>query len=300
MALTKFLTESNTKETKKKENVLLFDGHNLIYRTLHVANYHVPDDSKYLYWKYLMINSLFTSIRYFKPTKVVFAIDSKNHWRKNIYSQYKNRRKGARDKSTIDFDKFYPICDSFFEDLKKCLTNIHFIKVDSCEGDDIIAVLSKHVLNKEDITIISTDKDMIQLLTNHHIKLWDPISKKFRKSIRPERDKSIKVIMGDKSDDIPAIKKGVGIKTATKIYNDGIDSFLEENEEYKKNYERNCQLIDFDLIPVSIRKKIENEYKNYKTKPYNGNRVWMFLLKNNIKKFSEDLQMYSPFLKEIS
>ena len=81
------------------ERVLIIDAHNLIYRTVHVANFSAPEDEDFEYWKYLMINSLFASIKRFEPTKVVYALDGYRSWRKNEYTEYKAHRKLDRNKS---------------------------------------------------------------------------------------------------------------------------------------------------------------------------------------------------------
>lgn len=302
-----------------RDNVLIFDMHNLIFRTIHVANYSytqswsqevksgfdgpkaMTEQDMYFYWKYLMLNSVFTAIRNFSPNKLIFAIDGgKGSWRKDIYPLYKANRKVSRDKSTINFENFFPVLDSFLEDMKKAFKNVYFIRLDRVEGDDIIAILSNDILDKNhNITIVSSDRDLVQLMKHKNVKQFDPLKKTFIKSLNPEKDLLIKIISGDSSDNIPAIKKRCGKATALKIINDGIENHLLD-EQTKDNYKRNMQLIDFNLIPISIKTNIKNEYLNYKIEKYDGSHMFNFLIKNRANKLIDDLQsIYSPMLKKL-
>ena len=80
-SLSKYLEKE--KQEALLDRVLIFDAHNLIFRTLHVAAHQLPEDLKFNFWKYLLLNSFLTSIKKFSPDRVVFALDSRNNWRKD-------------------------------------------------------------------------------------------------------------------------------------------------------------------------------------------------------------------------
>ena len=90
--------------------------------------------------------------------------------------------------------------------------------IDYVEADDIIAYLANHYFKKE-VTILSSDKDFLQLV-NHRIKVFTPTKKKMytEKEVREDFGVSAqnlifyRVLMGDKSDNIKGVN-GVGIKT---------------------------------------------------------------------------------------
>lgn len=287
-------------EEDRVERVLIFDYHNLIYRSLFVAFFKSPDDDNFMYWKYLVLNSIFNSIKNFRPNKVVCAIDNhtEKNWRKKVYPDYKANRKAYREESKIDFDKFFEVSNKFTDELRSVFCNMFFLDIEKCEGDDIIGVCCNRLFKTSNVTVISTDKDMIQLMKNPNVKIWDPIQRKYKQSMNPKKDLDIKILTGDKSDFIPGVKKKCGPKTAQKILNGGLENFLLV-EENKKNYIRNKILIDLEQIPKEIVRNIEREYKGYDIKEYNGMKLWQFLLTNKMKKHSEDLQIYSPFLKEL-
>lgn len=292
------------KKNEKTKKILIFDLHNLIFRTLFVAAFAakkqlMSDDELWDYWKYLMINSLFNSIRHNQPNRVIFAIDAHNSWRKDIYKLYKANRKSARDDAIIDFDIFWPILDDFLVQIKQTFKNLYILKHDRCEADDIIAVIVKQECGDDTtIVVVSTDRDMVQLLKQPGVELFDPIRRKAIKSLNPEKDLQIKIIAGDKSDNIPSIKKRCGERTASKMLAEGLDIYFSD-PEIKANYERNTQLIDFNCIPKDIVKQIKNLYENYKIEPINGMTVSIFLRANNIIGFADNIEQYLPSLRNL-
>src|SRR5574344_1508121 len=90
---------------------------------------------------------------------IVICLDdhSKKNWRKEIYSNYKNSRKSAREKSQSRYNEVFPEIDSVLEILKK-YTPFKIVKSDRAEGDDVILCLAKKFAKSERILIISSDK----------------------------------------------------------------------------------------------------------------------------------------------
>jgi len=290
------------------DNILVIDGHNLVYRCINIAvlksnEYDGNDELIFRYWKHLVLNSFFLLIKKFNPDRVIFAIDSSYNWRKNVYPDYKAQRKLERKKSAIDFDKFFVVLETFLSELKSVFTNIHFLKVDNAEGDDIIATIAKE-LKTSKITIVSNDGDFVQLMDNPNVSIWNPQKKKITKCINPKMALELKIIMGDSSDNIPAIKprknsRFMTVGPAQKMINDGIDKYLKD-EDVKKNYIRNKKLIDLNNIPSDIKKNIIEQYSNYEISELNGRKVWEFLTKNRLMKQAEDLQINIPFIKQLN
>lgn len=307
-------------EEKKKNIILLLDFHNLVYRTLYVSynefknrrNSFLLGDIEnewsekdmYSYWKHLVMSSFLYTIEQKKPNKIIIAMEGRGNWRKSIYPDYKGNRKKGRDESEINFEEFYEILDKFINDLKELFKNIYIMRINNCEADDVIAVMteefSKDKLN--DIELISTDKDFIQLQKYKNFKQFNPIKKEYVKSINPKRDLEIKIIIGDKSDNISGIKERLGAKTAEKLLNGG--EFKKQtweqmlnDKEIKNIFIRNRQLIDFNYIPENIKEKIVDEYNNYKIGKLDGNKVWKWMISQRMSKLSDDWQL---FLKTVS
>jgi len=94
------------------------------------------------------------------------------------------------------------------------------IVMEKLEADDIIAYLAKQAAqNNKKITIVSSDKDFLQLV-NSNIEVYAPVKKTtFTKDnildeikVLPENYNIVKALLGDNSDNLPGVK-GLGIKT---------------------------------------------------------------------------------------
>ena len=187
-----------------------------------------------------------------KNYTIIAGRDCPRHeiWRHVLYDKYKANR--------IQDDAF--LGGPFFKLSYQILTNLN-IKVlyhEHLEGDDCIAITAKNILNTSDekVIIIANDMDYLQLagprfqLINHKYKLLTD-NKKW--SGNAEKDLFCKIVMGDKSDDIPAIFKKCGPKTAVKCYENKIyfEEQLKKENAYDA-YERNKKLVDFNEIPKEL------------------------------------------------
>lgn len=309
----------------KEEKVLFLDSHNAIFRTLYTSTkqneLHQIEDNTFAFFKYLYLQNLIKLIEHFEPTKVVIAIDSKMNWRKKVYPEYKAQRKANRDKSTVDFDVFFPILDDFMEDLKQTFTNIYFLKLDECEGDDIIGVLAKH-FHLQDIPsiIVSTDRDMYQLQRYKNVKQFDPKNRKLAISINPIVELECKIITGDKGDNIPAIKPKCGpVTAASLIKKDYVQTIREleesiyegvlnessltdeqkEQREHYKNYLRNQTLIDFEYIPDHIQFLITNSLNTYTIEKFNSRKLLNLIVKHRLSSFLDNIQEITATIGKI-
>ncbi len=101
------------------------------------------------------------------------------------------------------------------------------IELPGIEADDVIGTLSRLWEKKEhDIYIVSTDKDLMQLVDDH-VWIYDTMKdvkydreKVYAKmGVYPEQIADLLGLMGDASDNIPGVK-GVGPKTAQKLLAD--------------------------------------------------------------------------------
>lgn len=180
-----------------------------------------------------------------------------NIWRYELYPNYKaNRANGPEDGFMGG-----PFFKMAYEDKLFIQGGARSIlKHPHLEADDCIAISIKHLLNTvEDVEIyiITSDKDYLQLAA-HNVHLYNLAFKDLteQKSCTkdPECDLFCKILMGDPSDNIPSVFPKCGPKTALKYYDDR-ELFLkkmEEKEEYKKQYELNRTIVDFNCIPSNL------------------------------------------------
>jgi len=301
-SLVDMFSEEDRKNVEVRKPILIFDAHNLAYRCLFTSIFQNPEDNeKFFFFKHMFMNSLLQTIKKFEPERVVLAFDSKNSWRYSIYDQYKSNRKIARDKTVIDFEKFFPIFNEFKNDIREVFTKFYILECERAEGDDIISVITSNKLNNGNAIVVSTDKDFHQLLINKNIQQYDPIKQKMVNCLNPTKELDLKIIMGDKSDAIPAIKPRTGIASAESILKSGLETFLEhaDNKEYRENYKRNRILIDFNFIPIDITNNIINIFDEYQIKDINGSKIMNFLVNHRLKKIMESWQNYSDIIKAL-
>lgn len=283
-------------EEFKVKNALIFDLHNLIIRCIFVAEKEDPFNTNYTYWKYLVLTNIFEEISKYQPDICVLACDDRKYWRKDIYPEYKAHRRADREKSVVDFDAFYKMFNGFYEELKNLFTNMYILKVDKCEADDIIAILSERI--KDHIVInISTDSDLHQLYKHKNYRQYNPIRKCFVENINPSKFLLCKIITGDKqSDNIPGIKFKVGIKTAEKILQSGLQEYLDK-ENLQKEFDRNKQLIDLECIPIEYKLSIQKQFDTYELKPVSSKTLYNFFIKHKQKYCLENINSIINTLK---
>lgn len=137
---------------------LIIDGHYMLIRSVFILH-----RLKTLYGDLeTLLLSDYNNITNAYPFKVIyFMSDSKRSWRKDIYPEYKGKRKKDND---IDWEFVFDTFEKFKESIKH-RHNCMLYQIDPFEGDDIIA----HVItetNKEGGSnlILSNDGDLNQLL----------------------------------------------------------------------------------------------------------------------------------------
>ena len=173
------------------------------------------------------LRSLGYVTRIFDPTRVVVVWDGKGGSgnRKNIDPNYKAQRATSRITHWGLYDTKEEETEALIgqlfrtQDYLECLP-VHQMVVDKLEADDIMAYLAKRASGAgKKVTIVSSDKDFLQLVDNN-IEVYAPVKKKtFTKDnifeelkVLPTNYNLVKALTGDNSDNLPGVK-GLGIKT---------------------------------------------------------------------------------------
>lgn len=148
---------------------------------------------------------------------------------------------------------------------------ITMLSIDNVEADDIIAYTAKQVLTDSKVTIMSSDKDFLQLVDDR-ISVWSPTKKKLYKPEQVMEEYGIpshnllmyRIFDGDKSDNINGVF-GYGLKTVLKklpfLQEDkqfSVDDAITEVEELEKHrdiMERNYDLMQLHNVDISATAK---------------------------------------------
>jgi 5'-3' exonuclease len=187
-------------------------------------------------------------------------------FRNAIFPEYKSNRDNKSFNGNIfkhTYDKLLPSLILKY--------GFNTLSGDNLEADDVIAIITKKLqeLHVTKITIITNDNDYIQLC-NENIEIINLQNKFIKDRVNcddPKMYLKIKIIQGDKSDNIPSIMKKCGPKTAQKLANnaDELEKFFIKNPSARVQYEINKKLIDFNYIDEIAKDKFLEKIEFNKT-----------------------------------
>lgn len=224
--------------------------------------------------RHMVLNSLRSYVRQFKHKygEIVIACDSKNYWRREVFPFYKSNRKKDREKSPFDWGLIFDTLNKIRDELAQ-----HFpykvLNIDGAEADDIIAVLAARNAPHEEVLILSSDKDFVQLQKYPNVTQYSPILKRYVSVEDPVAYVKEHIIRGDRGDGIPnflspdnTFALGERQKVInTKKLNEWLVKSPEEfctTDVMLRNYKRNQMLVDLDYVPEKIRMSIVEAYEN--------------------------------------
>ena len=256
--------------------------------------------------RHMVLNIIRTHLKNFREQygEVVLCSDNRKYWRKEFFPLYKAHRKKAREKSDLDWHLIFDMLAKFRQELKENFP-YKVIDVEGAEADDIIGTLAPRAVMHENVLIISSDGDFLQLQmyngrSQYTIKQYNPAQKKFVISKDPIMDLKEKIISGDKGDGIPNILSSSDcFATGTRqtpISKPKMQKFLAENytdwedEKAKIGFSRNQTLIDLRNIPDDIKDKIINNYEE--TKPAGKNKMLDYFIANKLKNLMEVIEEF--------
>jgi 5'-3' exonuclease len=255
--------------------------------------------------RHMVLNIIRTHLRNFRKEygEVVLCADNRKYWRKEFFPFYKAHRKKAREKSDLDWHMIFDMLAKFKQELKENFP-YKVIDVEGAEADDIIGTLAPRHVMHEDVLIISSDGDFLQLQmyngrSQYSIKQYNPAQKKFVVSENPVKELKMKIINGDSGDGIPNILSAsdtfVTGQRQKRMTEQKMDKYL--NEEYI-NYDtiantgfcRNQVLIDLRNIPGDIKDKIINTYDE--TKPAPKGKILDYFIANKLKNLMDVIEEF--------
>lgn len=254
--------------------------------------------------RHMVLNVLRTHLKNFKNEygDVVLCCDNRKYWRRTVFPFYKAGRKKARDKSDLDWTLIFDMLAKFKQELKDNFP-YRLIDVDGAEADDIIGTLAPRQVAHENVLIISSDGDFLQLQKyntgKYKIKQYNPAQKKFIVSENPNQELKEKIIRGDKGDGIPNILspsdtfvREIRQKVLSK---EKVDHYLlQEHTKYDENahvgFTRNQMLIDLTFTPSEIKEKIINTYDE--SKPAPKSKLLNYFMEKKLKNLMEVIEEF--------
>ena len=208
------------------------------------------------------------SKKVYDDSLIIFARDPPQEtiWRNQEACDYKAGRQDLTEKNN-----FKPVFKFTYQKLIPKWTkendNMFEIKQDKIEADDIIALSCKFIQKKDSdvsIYIVSGDEDFFQLGDSNVYFAQYKKKKVFSLSKEEAKNALIKkIVEGDCSDNIPSIFKGKRIPKKKELIEDleKLEEFLNNNDEFKKKFDANKKIIDFNFIPDKFVKIFNNGAK---------------------------------------
>ena len=175
---------------------------------------------------------------------VVFDASGKT-FRNDIYPEYKANRSEAPEDLIPQFPVIRKATSAF---------NIPFVELLGYEADDLIASYAEEAQKHNmKVTIVSSDKDLMQLVSDNVSMLDTMKGRVFKKEdvfdkfgVYPEKVIDVQSLAGDSVDNIPGIP-GIGIKTAALLINEygDLDGLFKNSEKIKQKKRRE-NIIEFE------------------------------------------------------
>lgn len=189
---------------------------------------------------------------------VIFDYSSKT-FRKELYPDYKANRTAPPEDLIPQFGLIRQATHAF---------NLPCIEKEGFEADDIIATYAREAEKVgASVTIISSDKDLMQLVTNQ-VSMYDGMKDKQisipevieKWGVPPEKMIDLQSLTGDSTDNVPGIP-GIGPKTAAQLLEEfgDLDTLLARASEIKQTKRRE------NIIAYADQTKIARQLVTLKT-----------------------------------
>ena len=244
-------------------SLYLLDGYSTIFRAFyairHLSNRKgEPTNAVFGFHKILQ-----KILKEHRPDYFGVALDvSRKTIRSEKYPEYKANRSPMPDDLRPQIPWIRKLLEAY---------QIPMLEMPNFEADDVIGTLAEQAAEHDmEVTIVSADKDLFQLVTDrvklYHTgrdKLYGPAEVREDFGVAPEQVVDVLALMGDASDNIPGVK-GIGEKGAKKLILEygSLEALLERTEEIsRKSYReglvqyRSDALLSQDL--ATIRRKLD-------------------------------------------
>ncbi|TIU32709.1 MAG: DNA polymerase I, partial [Mesorhizobium sp.] len=245
---------------KKGDHLFLVDGSGYIFRAYHALppltrksdGLPVGAVSGFcnMLWK-LMLDARNTDVG-IVPTHfaVIFDYSSKT-FRNDLYPEYKANRSAPPEDLIPQFGLIRQATRAF---------NLPCVEIEGYEADDLIATYARLACEAGgDTTIISSDKDLMQLVGDT-VAMYDPMKDRQigipevieKWGVPPEKMVDLQALTGDSVDNVPGVP-GIGPKTAAQLLEQfgDLDTLLARAGEIKQDKRRESIIANADKARIS-------------------------------------------------
>lgn len=233
----------------------LVDGFGFVFRAYHAIRPLTNAKGMSTHALFGYTNMLLKSRKVLKPDYLAVALESPGPtFRQQIYPEYK----ANRPEVPADLKEQIPWVEPITEAL-----GIPALRMPGLEADDVIAGYVERAVDKGfHVVVVSADKDLMQLVRDPTVRLFDPMKDKWyneaevleRYGVMPKNVVDLLSLMGDSSDNVPGVS-GIGAKGAAALVQQfgDVESILAHAQEVKQNRTREALLSGHEDARLSKR-----------------------------------------------
>jgi DNA polymerase-1 len=234
------------------QHVYLVDGSGYIFRAFHALPPMTRPDGTPVNAVLGFTNMLMKLLEDTDADHLAVIFDAaRRNFRNEIYADYKGHRPEPPEELIPQFALIREATEAF---------NVPALQMEGYEADDLIATYAEQaVAAGADVTIVSSDKDLMQLVRDK-VRLYDPMKnrpigaaevvEKF--GVGPDKVVDVQSLAGDSTDNVPGVP-GIGVKTAAELINTygSLDELLARAGEIKQPKRRENLQQNADLARIS-------------------------------------------------
>ncbi len=246
-----------TSDTPKNKEIYLIDGSGYIFRAYYALAYSnrpamTNPEGTPVGAVYGFTSMILKLLKEHSHASIVVVFDAaRKNFRYDIYPEYKANRGETPEDLIPQFPLVRDAAIAF---------GLPAIELEGYEADDLIATYANQAIEKGcNITIVSSDKDLMQLV-NDNVKMLDPMKDKYinrdevieKFGVPPEQVIDVQALAGDSTDNIPGVP-GIGVKTAAQLILEygSLEELLARAEEIKQPKRRQALIDNADLARIS-------------------------------------------------
>ena len=287
------------------QKLLLIDGNSVAFRAFYalyrqLENFRNPE-GLHTNAIYTFKNMLDVVLNNVQPDHVLVAFDAgKTTFRNKMYADYK----GGRQKTPGELSEQLPYVQELLHDL-----GISTYELENYEADDIIGTFAKiGEKNGFDVTVVTGDKDLTQLASEHttvmvtksgvmNLESYTPEHMKEVNGVTPTEFIDMKALMGDNSDNYPGVTK-VGPKKASQLIQEygSVENLYDHIDDMKASKLKENLLNDKDkallgkkLATINCDTPVTIGIDDIKRRPVDYQKLRRFYEKMNFRKFLSEL-----------
>jgi len=245
-------TISVSEQISAPRHVYLVDGSGYIFRAFHALPPLTRPDGTPVGAVLGFTNMLMKLLAETDADHIAVIFDAaRRNFRNDIYPDYKGTRPDTPPELIPQFALIHEATRAF---------NVPAIQMEGYEADDLIATYADHaVAAGADVTVVSSDKDLMQLVTDK-VRLFDPMKNKpigaaevlEKFGVAPDKVVDVQALAGDSVDNVPGVP-GIGVKTAAELINlyGDLDQLLARAGEIKQPKRRENLVQNADKARIS-------------------------------------------------